>query len=177
VNPIEAVVLPLKAEAMDKAEQFARDTIAGVRKLLLAASNDLRVAAPYPDSLRMNRIAYMVALGQYQLFQQLTTWRKSSISHHEPCFADVDDKKCEVYIKEARENAAFQYDAFVAKLNKKIGEALTARLEGNHVWGYSFLFVTTGHGSECWKTQQIINCSKLGKIFNQFPTRKVKEKV
>ena len=45
------------------------------------------------------------------------------------------------------------------------------------MWSYSFLYVTTpSNGDQCWKTQQIINQSKLGKLFNQFPTRKIKMK-
>jgi hypothetical protein len=32
----------------------------------------------------------------------------------------------------------------------------------------------TGVLVERWKTQTIVNTSKLGKVFNQFPTRRVK---
>jgi len=82
------------------------------------------------------------------------------------------------FIKSACENAAFQYDAFIAKLDKKIGEAVSAELSGNHVWSFSVLTVEKADGSiEHWKTQMIINFSKLGKMFNQFPTRKIKIKI
>jgi hypothetical protein len=92
-----------------------------------------------------------------------------------PEFADMSAEKGEKFVQEARENAAFQYEAYVAKLNKKIGPAKSASLTGNHVWGYSFLTVVTESGeTQIWKTQMIVNVSKLGKLFNQFPTRKVK---
>lgn len=122
MNPIEAAVMPLKQEAIERAAVAARDTIERVRK----------------------------------------------------DYADIDSEKCKKFVEEARKNAAEQYDLFVEKLNQKIGVAITARLEGNHVWSYSFLYVTTPTGDQCWKTQQIINQSKYGKLFNQFPSRKVK---
>ena len=124
----------------------------------------------------MGRNEYMQVYATYKLFRSLTTWRKSSISMHEPEMADMDAAKAEEFVKEAKEDAAYQYEQYVAKLNKKIGPTKSATLEGNHVWGYSFLRVVTASGEkQTWKTQTIINQSKLGKVFNQFPTRKIKE--
>lgn len=63
------------------------------------------------------------------------------------------------------------------KLEMKIGEHLTATLEGNHVWGDSFITVEKANGeNERWRTHTILNVSKLGLYFNQFPTRKIKIK-
>lgn len=174
MNVIEAAVNPLKADAMNRAEKVARETIARVAAKLVAAGNDLKIAAPYPNS-SLGRNEYMAKYATYKLYRSLCTWRKSGIGMHEPEMADMDSEKEAKFIEEAREDAAFQYDAFVAKLNKKIGPAKVARLEGNHVWSSSRLHVTKDDGTkEIWKTQMIINVSKLGKLFNQFPTRKVK---
>jgi hypothetical protein len=80
------------------------------------------------------------------------------------------------FIKQRMEWAAADYDAFVIKLVKKIGEVKKAELHGNHVWGYSTLIVTIPDGEvQAWKTQQIVNHSKLGKPFNQWPTRRMKK--
>lgn len=174
MNEIEQAVSHLKQEAMKRAERFARDTVMQVHQLLTASNNDLHVAAPYPSGLNMDRAQYRTAVAKYQMFQQLTTWRKGSVGLHDPCYADVDPEKVEKYVQAAREDAATQYDAYVAKLIKKIGPVKLARLEGNHVWSYSFLHVETKRGMEVWKTQMILNHSKYGKVFNQFPTRKVK---
>jgi len=175
-NPIEAAVLPLKAAAVERAADHARKTINHVTAELAACGNDLHVAAPYPSG-NMGKHEYMVKVARYRLFENLTTWREhQSVGMNTPCYADIDPEKCGKFIEAARKDAAEQYDLFVAKLNQKIGVATTARLEGNHVWSCSFLYVTTPFGNQCWKTQQIINQSKYGKLFSQFPTRKVKGK-
>lgn len=172
---IEVVVNPLKTDAMDRAEQYARVVIADVTKELATAGNDLEICAPYPSSMNITRGAFMAKESKYRLFRKLTTSRRSTRSMHEPNFADMNPKAEAEFVKEAREDAAFQYEAFVAKLNKKVGEVVHAKLEGNHVWGFSFLHVELPTGEkQIWKTQQILNQSKLGKVFNQFPTRKVK---
>jgi hypothetical protein len=174
-NVIEKAVNPLKKDAMDRAEKFAKETIAQVEKELVAAGNDLKIAAPYPDSWNMGRNEYMMKLARYKLFQSLTLWRKSGIGSQDPCYADMDAARCADFVEGARKDAEEQYKAFVAKLNHKIGPAKAARLEGNHVWFHSHLFVTTAKGEkQIWKTQMIVNVSKLGKVFNQFPTRQVK---
>lgn len=87
----------------------------------------------------------------------------------------MPEELVEKFIQAAKADAAAQYEAFVAKLQQKIGEVKNATLKGNHVWSYSILTVEKPDGTvEHWKTQMIINVSKLGKMFNQFPTRKVK---
>lgn len=171
-SPIAEAVLPLKAQAVERAERYARKIVKQVRTELSAAGNDLRVVAPYPNSSGMD---YFAGLAKYRLFSSLCRWRKSGISPSEPCLADVDTNYVAKFVKQAKEDAAAQYELFVAKLEKKIGVVTTAQLDGNHVWAYSYLFVTpVGRGRECWKTQTIINMSKLGKVFNQYPTRRLK---
>jgi hypothetical protein len=50
-----------------------------------------------------------------------------------------------------------------------------ASITGTHIWGHSVLTVTLPNGTvERWKTQQIVNQSKLGLLFNQWPSRKMK---
>ncbi len=176
-NPIAAAVLPLKEDAMKRAEEYAREIVAKVREDLKAAGNDLIVCAPYPSG-NQSRASYFMMESRYRLFASLCVWRKSSYMMHEPHFADVDSNRVAKFIKEARENAAFQYEAFILKLIAKIGPVYSAKLSGNHVWSFSFLTVEKASGiqtTEIWKTQQIINVSKLGKVFAQWPTRKVKD--
>lgn len=81
------------------------------------------------------------------------------------------------FIDEMVKDAEARYDAFVVKLIDKIGEGvIAAELVGNHVWGYSVLHVEFEDGrKEAWKTQSIVNYSKFGRPFNQYPSRKVKK--
>lgn len=171
---IEAAVAPMKADAIAWAEQDARKTVVWVRKELAAAGQDVHICARYPNS---NEGDYFGKLYRYKLFSRLTDWRKGYNGADKVCLADVSPIKVTLFVKHAKENAAAQYDLFVEKLVGKIGPVLSAGIEGNHVWGYSFLTVVKFDGSsEVWKTQQIVNYSKLGLAFNQWPSRKVKHK-
>lgn len=175
MNAIEQAVEPLKQQAIDLAEQQAEKTIAIVSKELAAANNDLQICAPYPKAWATTN--YHVAVAKYRTFRMLATTRKGSHYVNEPVLADMDSEKIAQFIKDAKEQAAESFNAYVAKLNAKIGPVQAARLsETQALWSYSFLHVVLPSGeTQIWKTQIICNVSKLGKVFNQFPTRKVKK--
>jgi hypothetical protein len=174
VNPIEAAVMPLKEAAVDRAEQEAKKLIATVLKRLEEAGWDLDVVAPRPKG-NFSREAYAKASALVSLYSSVTTYVHGSRRPSEPNLRKASPEAEAKFIKNAREDAAAAYDAFVAKLVSKIGDVTTASLVGSHVWGYSVLTVAKADGSvERWKTQQIVNVSKLGKLFNQWPSRKVK---
>jgi hypothetical protein len=182
-NPIRAAVAPQKADAMDRAEKYANQTIEVMVALLAAHGWDLTKAAPYPSGT-MRRADYIRQKTQHNFFKSLTAdgpkpeGEKPWSYPGKPCIV----QRCPIlegkFIEDARMDAAAQYEAFVAKLVEKIGPCVSAKLEGSHVWGYSILTVEKLDGSinvrERWKTQQIVNVSCLGKVFNQWPTRKMK---
>ncbi len=173
---VENAVAPLKEDAQKRAEEYANGIIAHIEKELAAAGWDVQKAAPFPNSMKCNRAEYVSQKAKHNLYRSVTSSRPGQyhLTMTSPCLVDMDTTRVAKFIAEARENAAAQYTAFVAKLVKKIGEHATAELTGNHVWGYSILTVTTPAGVRKWKTQTIINTSKLGKVFNQYPTRLVK---
>lgn len=176
-NPVVRVVQPLIEDAKKRAREEAQKIVEKVTKELAEAGNDVQKCAPYPSSWNASRDAYAAGLRKYKMFSALTKWRESSYSPREPHWADVDAERVAKYIKDAEEAAALQYNQFIAKLVRKVGIVKKAKLEGNHIWGYSFLTVTTEAGEQViWKTCQIVNVSKLGLLFNQWPTRKVKNK-
>lgn len=173
MNPIEEAVMPLKTEAIARAEKDAKELIARVKKHLAECGWNLDTAAPRPNT-NMGRITYMMKMGTHNLYASITepTWATRSL--RDPDTRRPSAKREARFIKDAMELAAAQYDAFVRKLVDKIGACDGATLHGSHVWGHSFLVVTKGPTVERWKTQQIVNVSKLGKIFNQWPSRKLK---
>lgn len=174
-EPIELAVAHLKEAAIERAEKDALATIEKCRQELEAGGFDLQVVAPYPDS-HLSTFAYLAARYRYNLFSGITKWRKGSYGMREPHYADIDPTMCKRFVERRKREAAEQYELFVAKLIGKIGHVVKAELEGNHVWAESYLTVTKLDGTtECWKTQQITNVSKLGKYFNQWPTRKLKK--
>jgi hypothetical protein len=174
-EPIELAVAPLKDAAIERAEKDSLALIERCRQELEAGGFDLKVVAPYPSSSGGGTFAYYMALARYQTFSAITKWRKGSYNMAEPHYADINDTMCAKFVERRKREAAEQYDEFVAKLIGKIGHVKSADLDGNHVWSHSILTVTKLDGTiERWKTQQIVNVSKLGKHFNQWPTRKMK---
>jgi hypothetical protein len=179
-NPIRAAVAPLKADAQKRAAKVAKEYIEQMVKDMEAAGWDLQKAAPYPRAGMISGVEYNQQLTRHHLFQSLTQsiYKPSEEpSRHpgDPRPRKRNPKAEKHYIKDASELAALQYEEFILKLIGKVGECYGAQLEGNHVWGHSVLTVWKhGKDSERWKTKGIVNVSKLGKVFNQWPTRKVK---
>lgn len=175
MTQIAVAVEPLRTQAMDAAEMFARQYAAGLLAELEAAGWDAKKVAPYPKNT-LSRPAYIQAQNKYRMVRKLTRW----VNHSEasipsnPEIVAPHAPALEEFAQEAREDASAQYSAFIAKLEAKVGAHTSATLQGNHVWSHSILTVETPQGQQTWKTQQIINVSKLGKVFNQWPTRQVK---
>jgi hypothetical protein len=175
VSPITDAVLPLKIDAIARAEKDARAYIGRLKKILADADWNLDVVAPYPKSFNISREEYMRMKNRRSTFSSMTTYTKSSRSMNEPDIRKESPEAEERFVEMAKEGAALQYDSFICKLVGKIGEVQTAELAGNHVWDYSHLIVVTAAGErQVWHTQQIMNISVLGKLFNQWPTRLLK---
>lgn len=115
--------------------------------------------APDPDRgmARSNPEAYTKA-------RKLRGWAEMIMSQNPDQFAEKEAKA-----------AGDSYDAWVYKLVQKIGKPVTGANVSGDPWSGSTITVTTNDGEQQrWKTQMIINTSKLGKQFNQFPTRRMK---
>jgi hypothetical protein len=177
MNPIEKAVLPLKKDAIARAKQAAEETIERMRVRLAEAGGDVNKAAPYPRSSSYG-IDHAIARMRYNDFRSVVKAdpaHRPSYGMNGPYYVIMDDEKVARFIEQRMEWAAADYDSFVIKLVAKIGDVKKAKLHGNHVWGYSTLIVTKPDGEvQAWKTQQIVNHSKLGKPFNQWPTRRMK---
>lgn len=172
-HPVALAVEPLRAEALKRAEQEARKTVENVKTRLKSHNMDRQAYAPYPDG-KIPAIEFMVYLRRYNLVRTLTKALKSCgfMNAPEPC--EMNSNGIAKFVKQAIENADFEYTGFICKMVGKIGACENATLTGSHVWGFSILAVTKGDVVEHWKTQQIVNVSKLGTMFNQWPSRKVK---
>jgi hypothetical protein len=181
-NKIELAVMPLKEAAVARAEQEAREMVVRCTTKLAAANFDLSIVAPYPTSRlgyptsRLGVNEYHMAMGKRSMYLHIVKHVSGSRRHNDPEIVTICPESVERFIKNTKEDAAMQYDEFVSKLVAKIGKVTDASLFGNHVWSFSLLTVTKEDGTkEVWKTQMIVNVSKLGKLFNQWPTRKVKK--
>jgi hypothetical protein len=175
INPIQVAVAPLKNDAIERAAQEASRMVDHFRRRLAECENNADILAPRPA---YNDPSYKEKSARRALLNSLTVSLKGVLRHNEPDIRAMDDKNISYFIDQAKLDAAAQYDAFITKLMHKVGFCTSAELDGNHVWGYSILTVTytdtDGQHQERFKTQMIVNVSKHGKLFNQWPTRKIK---
>lgn len=172
-NAVGLAVIPLRNDAQERALVEANKVIEKVRVgLHLREGKRL----PYPQSFKMGRNEWFAAKAQYDIESRLIEKDGDArVAMGEVQLWKMSAKGIERFIKLAMEDAAARYDAFVAKLVAKVGPVETAVLQGNHVWGHSVLIVTDADGNTTkWKTQQIVNVSKLGLLFHQWPSRKMK---
>lgn len=178
LNPIEIAVAPLRTDAIERAEQDALAYIERARADLEANGWDINKAAPYPFSFGGGIERYMAVYkhnNYHAITEQDPKLRYQSSNGKTPVYVVMSEKRSANFIQARKDQAALEYDAFVAKLIKKIGPVVSAELDGNHVWAHSILTVILKGGeTQRWKTQQITNISKYGKFFQQWPSRKIK---
>lgn len=176
-TPVRIAVEPLLSQAEEAAEQYANKIIKNVMDDLSSNGWDVEKCAPWPSSVgvKFGDADYQRMKSKHTFYHSLTRAVNPSYIPGAPDIVEADPERQSLFIKEARRDAAFQYESFICKLEDKVGGHSAAVLDGSHVWGYSILTVTTPEGIERWKTQTIINMSKLGKLFNQYPSRKVKQ--
>ncbi|PKO94022.1 MAG: hypothetical protein CVU15_01485 [Betaproteobacteria bacterium HGW-Betaproteobacteria-1] len=91
-----------------------------------------------------------------------------------PSPVKLNEEKIQKIIKCSKFMARESLDAYVTKLQEKIGEKVSSALIRGDLWEHSVLEVKTVSGKEImFRTQKIVNSSKYGKAFYQFPTRRV----
>lgn len=178
MSAISLALAPLRVIAINRAEEYASRQIGYVRAALEAVNMDLDVFAPYPRGT-LSRPAYAAAIQRRTQATMMTVPDEGGARcqrHTDPHYRRFTDKSCADYLAMARAQASADFDAFVTKLEARVGahNACDA-VFGDNVWAYSIITVTATDGTVTrWKTQQIVNVSKLGKVFNQWPTRPVK---
>lgn len=176
---IAAAIEPMRAaavaDARNRTAAFAERMIA----VLQAADFDLDVAAPRPKT-NISREQYRQQMSVRQFFERITTRdadRNAGLFQRrfDPRYVVVDVAGVQKQIDQAGEEASAGFDAFVAKLETKVGQHDAAEVtENGDLWGRSVVRVRKGETVEFWKTTRIINFSKYCLAFNQYPTRKAK---
>lgn len=164
----------MREEAITRAVQRAMITVEHIKNELINAGMNLDLVAPMPNS-RMSREDYKQAHALYQFVNNITERPATRKMHEERIALGFSETGIQTFLDSIKINTSADFDAYVTKLEAKVGDCVTASVEG-YLWNQSILTVTKADGSvECWKTQMIINVSSLGKLFNQFPTRKLKK--
>lgn len=168
-SPIAMAIAPLRAEASAYALDWATKAVATAKTKLQAAAFDLDVVAPRPDSNASKAQRAMAAEARAFYMGFLASSRVKSGAF------EWSEQAAQRFIAAEVSATEQSFDAFVAKLDIKVGAHAAASLVAGTTWSYSILRVTLADGTvQNWKTQRITNCSVLGKLFHQWPTRLVK---
>lgn len=176
INPIANAVEHHRAAAVERALTFAREFVVKATKLLEENGWDLNKAAPRPNG-HMTRAGYRQAQdARNAILAIVKELPRSGIYRIDsPIFVQVTTDRVQRYYAIVRADASASFDTYVAKLTAKIGPVRTACIDSAYLWNGSVLTVGKPDGTtERWHTQMIINVSVLGKLFNQWPTRKLK---
>jgi len=175
MNAIELAVSPIKQSSIDAAEQNAKEFLATTKAKFEAAGWDINQVAPFPRK-NCSDAEFKVVYKYRKSLAMLVKFTGVSGRRDQPQIVCWDDVYANKFIEQTKEEAALQYEMYVAKLIKKIGDVTEAKMGYiNGLWMNSTLIVTKTNGSiEKWNTKCIINRSVYGKLFNQFPTRKTK---
>lgn len=174
MNPIQAAVEPRRQAVIERAVMDMSNRVE--RELLALDGTDGNLTALYPHPHgRMSREEYKRLQAKRAFIFSITSPAGRRISFKDPELVTRDEKKIGEVLETAARMASFTFDEYVAKLTSKIGACTSAEINSAPLWDGSVLTITREDGSkESWKTSMILNVSSLGKLFNQWPTRKLK---
>ena len=173
-SAIFQAINPMRDAAIARALERALNMIDMIKAQLTNAGMNLDMVAPMPNS-KMSREEYKQTLAMYQFVNNITDRPATRRVGEARIALGFNQVGIDRFIESIKIDAAADFDAYVAKLEAKVGDCVAASVDGN-LWNESILTVTKADGAvEHWKTQMIINASSLGKLFNQFPTRKLKK--
>lgn len=172
LHPVARALQPAREQAALAARNAAANVVTAVRADLKAHGWNAATAAPLPTG-HYGSPQYVAAATKRNLYARLTEkvtsdWRDTTVRMH--------GVKIGKFMEARERDALASYDAFIVKLTRKIGpDVATVTIDGSHVWDYSILTATFADGRvERWHTQQIINQTKYGEPYLQWPSRKLK---
>lgn len=167
----------LEKACLDQLQQQAET----IRQRLIEHDWDLNAAYPYPSfRMRLDHHTSKIMLAKLEQVQEITVATGShSRRIDEPCPVKMRPDLSEHQAKQAKEYAASFIDSYVRKMAAKVeahhGDVtLTAADYNGHrdPFASSLLALHAGDKRMAYTTRCIINVSKYGKLFNQWPTRK-----
>ncbi len=176
MNHIAEAVEPRRAASIERARNLANENICRAYLDLAVNDWDLDKAAPGPNG-RMSRVAYKMAQAKRDFYTSITVAHPDAprrIRNTDPRPVIASDERISIVLNRVEREAGEQFDAYIGKLTVKVGETIAASINDSPLWNGSVLTVTKPDGTtEQWKTKMIINVSSLGKLFNQWPTRRI----
>lgn len=187
MNLVEQAIEQIRLETVNYVVNSAKNYVDRVIELLRNADWDLDVAYPYPKSYGPNAVydrkVYKTMLDKRNFAHSLTVTDKVRTPAYrrtdDHLFVEFNQELVNHYLEGVRKMADQQFVDFTYKLTQKISLDNVSSIVLDDLfkwpWEQSILHVIRNDGTkEKWKTQIIVKTSCLGKVFNQWPTRKVK---
>lgn len=165
----------VREQYVTRARQLGASQLANVVQTLTAAGWDFEKCYPYPSG-RDSRKQYRLAISR-RSFASKFVHRPRYISRS-PKSPDPVELRPDALMISEREfvgQANACVDSYISKLEMKIEAPIKAAwVFGADIWAGSTLRAELQDGSQqVWTTRCILNVSCLGKLFNQWPTRRV----
>ena len=189
VETLKLATAAHRASYVARAEELHIERLVSMRASLAAAGMDLNKVAPRPNT-NCGKSQYRFALAKHNNFRAVFQDDKNAPEtadsrmfpmkrfYGEVPWIVVEKPDAEAKLRaEARAEANLCFDAYLYKLAGKIGTPILAATMTGGLWNGSTLTVTLESGDiQVWTTKRILNVSVYGKLFNQWPTRRVDQK-
>jgi hypothetical protein len=145
------------ADVIQSNAEMAQRQIDSIKATLIEKAMNMKTA--YPESADQRVPAMITESTGHSLSGYFT--RK---------FSAENEQK---YIKRCKEEAQGSFNAFIEKMAMKLGDkSIVAITCDGRIWNYCTVVVKCDDGTTTTlRTQIIVNVSKLGNLFNQWPTR------
>jgi hypothetical protein len=170
-HPVRIAVTPLKESAVNHAFEQYKTFLDGLKNKIEEADFNIDAVAPHPKS-NTDRATYHQMMDMHIICCKITTRPPVQMPNKPLIATGFNQSGYDALLRNVKEDAGASFDAYIEKLIIKVGDCDDAQIKGE-LWDNSILTVKKGDMEEQWKTQMIVNISKLGKLFNQWPTRKI----
>jgi hypothetical protein len=171
-NPIITVLNANLEELLHVVDTNYRAYLQTIIDRVVACDSNIDKAFPSPSANLSHNEYHAKSVLRY-LAKEIHILPPVHPSHLPLLSEGVDQNGVDFLVKRHQKDTIERYEQYVNKLINKVGDCDSATVTGD-LWNYSILTITKGAVVERWKTSMILNVSKNGKVFNQFPTRKIK---
>jgi hypothetical protein len=185
IEIITEALKPIRDMIRDAAIKSMTHRLDSMTKKIEEADFDLKIAAPFPMGSRCSRQQYIQGKEQYDYARSITVRDEERSpccpSMFAPNFVHMKDRaeleasNARAAEKHADESLISYAHKLAAKIVEKVGDknVIDCAYHGaTNPWVASqIVFTFDDATSATFTTSMILNCSCLGKLFNQFPTR------
>lgn len=169
---LDAAFAETRALYIERYVSFEVANYEAMRTELEAAGWDAQMTAPYSD-FRSSRIENARQMRKYHLTRKWFQNAQWSRRPNDPEIMQIRHGVKAKIVQDATREANAYVDGFLSKLESKIAKPINAAACNGLIWDGSVLTVKCSDGeTQTWNTKCILNRSCLGKIFNQWPTRR-----